>query len=73
MFYFAITMSFTSSFINIALLITGIFILIQCCGRIDESLGFGKYSANTETTLNKEIAQNNAQPDDDGNDAQQSN
>ena len=48
-FYLATTVTFITSFANIALFIIAIFFLIQGCGRLDKTYGYGKYSGNTES------------------------
>lgn len=42
LFYVAVTTAFSSSFINIAMVITAVFILLQCLGIIDKRHGFGQ-------------------------------
>lgn len=48
LFYVAVTVTFPSSFFNIASLITAVFILIQGCGLIDKEHKFGKYAEHTD-------------------------
>lgn len=43
-FYLAITMGFASSFFNFALFFVAIFFLIQACGMVDKTQGYGQYS-----------------------------
>lgn len=42
--YAALIIPFASSFINIILLITAVFFLLQACGNIDKENGFGEYN-----------------------------
>lgn len=56
--YFAITMPFFSSFVNIALFIIAIFVLLQACANFDKQMKFGDYSATTKTDT-AEIQNNN--------------
>lgn len=43
-FYMAVTVTFATSFVNVALFIIAIFFLLQGCGRLDKAYGYGKYS-----------------------------
>lgn len=43
-FYAAFTVTYPIAFINIALVIIAIFILIHACSRIDKALHLGKYA-----------------------------
>lgn len=47
--YLAITMPFFSSFVNIALFIIAIFVLLQACANFDKQMKLGEYSATTKT------------------------
>lgn len=42
--YFATKVTFNSVLINLLLFVTGIFVLLQACGLIDEVNHFGKYN-----------------------------
>ena len=42
MFYIAVTTAFGSPFVNIAMVITAVFIFLQCLGIIDKRHGFGQ-------------------------------
>jgi len=53
LFYAAATLSFPSSFVNIAILITAFFTLVQGCGLIDKEHHFGKY-ANEDSDTDKD-------------------
>ena len=48
LFYVAATVAFPTSLINIVAAITGMFFLIQGCGKVDEEHGFGKYNKENE-------------------------
>lgn len=54
LFYLAVTMTFISAFINIALLITAVFVLVQAFGQIDKRHGFGRYSSESQKDKEKE-------------------
>lgn len=43
-FYMAVTVTFSTSFVNVAMFIVAIFFLLQGCGRLDKAYGYGKYS-----------------------------
>ncbi len=53
LFYLAATFTFTSAFMNIALLITAVFVLIQAFGQIDKRHGFGRYSEESSKDKDK--------------------
>lgn len=44
LFYVAATITFPTSFINVAALVSAIFFLIQGCGLIDKEHKFGRYA-----------------------------
>ena len=48
LFYMAVTMTFSSSFINILIFFSALFVLIQACGLIDKAHHFGKYNDGKE-------------------------
>ena len=62
--YASITVAFATTFINIALFFTAIFVFIQACGMIDKLQGYGKYSENNNTAENQN---GNDKPKDDSN------
>ena len=43
-FYVATVVVFANSFVNIALFVVAIFVLIQACGNLDKNLGYGKWN-----------------------------
>lgn len=53
LFYLTFTYVFISSFINIALFIIAIFVLLEACGNIDKANGYGKYSGTTSSDSSK--------------------
>ena len=55
-FYLAITRTFISSFFNFALFFVAIFFLIQACGMVDKTQGYGQYSNenNKETEVEQD-------------------
>lgn len=42
LFYIAVTVSFTSGFVNIALFVSAVFTLLQAFGIVDKRHGFGE-------------------------------
>ena len=48
-FYLATTVTFATTFVNIALFLVAVFLLLQGCGRMDKAYGYGKYSGGTES------------------------
>ena len=46
LFYAALTIPFASTFVNIAMVISAVFILVQCLGIIDKRHGFGQGDSN---------------------------
>jgi hypothetical protein len=43
-FFAALTVTYTTVFFNLVLIIISIFVLLQACGRVDKALGLGKYA-----------------------------
>ena len=43
-FYAALTVTYSTVFFNLVLLIISIFVLLIACGRVDKSMGLGKYA-----------------------------
>lgn len=64
-FYIAITMTFVTSFINLALFFVAIFFLIQACGMFDKIQGYGQYSDNKDNNENE--TETEPQQNDNGN------
>ena len=56
LFYLAVTISFPTAFINIALGISAVFCLVQACGQVDKRHGFGNYSGSTNNS--KDVKEN---------------
>lgn len=54
LFYTAVTVTFTSSVMNIIIFIIAIFVLLQGCGNIDKTHKFGKYAVEPENTTDVE-------------------
>ena len=55
-FYAALTVTYTTVFFNLVLIIISIFVLLQACGRVDKALGLGKYAKTKHARENEHNA-----------------
>lgn len=50
-FYAAITVAYSTVFINLVLIIISIFVLLQGCARVDKALGLGNNTKSDESKM----------------------